>query len=110
MPLSLEEASSLVRGRGRLVLAHPGDPNGTSLVALTDSLEKQLEIIRETMLDFIDGIECWHSRHDKAHVSAYLDFTRQNSLMATGGSDCHQQPPVMGTAQVPGWVAGQFDF
>ncbi|HON38657.1 MAG: PHP domain-containing protein [Desulfomonilia bacterium] len=111
MPLSLEEASSLVRGAGgRLVLAHPGDPNGTSLVALTDSLEKQLEIIRETMLDFIDGIECWHSRHDKAHVSAYLDFTRQNSLMATGGSDCHQQPPVMGTAQVPGWVAGQFDF
>ncbi len=111
MPLSLMEASSLVRGAGgRLVLAHPGDPNGTSLVSLTDSLEKQLEIIRGSMLDFIDGIECWHSRHDKAHVRAYLDFIRQNALMATGGSDCHQQPPVMGTAAIPGWVAGQFDF
>ena len=111
MPLSLMEASSLVRGAGgRLVLAHPGDPNGTSLVSLTDSLEKQLEIIRGSMLDFIDGIECWHSRHDKAHVRAYLDFTRRNALMATGGSDCHQQPPVMGTAAIPGWVAGQFEF
>ncbi|HPW68331.1 MAG: PHP domain-containing protein [Desulfomonilia bacterium] len=111
MPLSLMEASSLVRGAGgRLVLAHPGDPNGTSLVSLTDSLEKQLDIIRGSMLDFIDGIECWHSRHDKAHTCAYLDFARQNALMATGGSDCHQQPPVMGTAAIPGWVAGQFDF
>ncbi len=111
MPLSLREASSLIRGAGgRLVLAHPGDPNGTSLVSLTDSLEKQLEIIRGSMLDFIDGIECWHSRHDKAHIRAFLDFARQNALMATGGSDCHQQPPIMGTIAIPGWVADQFDF
>ncbi len=34
MSLSLEEASQLVRAAGgRVVLAHPNDPNGTSLAA-----------------------------------------------------------------------------
>jgi hypothetical protein len=26
----------------------------------------------------------------------------------TGGSDCHQKPVVMGTVDVPDFVAGQF--
>ena len=35
-PLYLEEASKLIRDAGgKLVLAHPNDPHGTSLVALT---------------------------------------------------------------------------
>jgi predicted metal-dependent phosphoesterase TrpH len=110
MPLSLAEASALIRGAGGwLVLAHPCDPNGTSLVSLTPSVQQQQDIIREVMLDHIDGIECWHSRHDKAVIRSYVDFAKQHSLMATGGSDCHQQPPVMGTMEVPGWVASQFD-
>ena len=41
-PLYLEEASKLVRGAGgKLVLAHPNDPHGTSLAALTKSLAEQ---------------------------------------------------------------------
>ncbi len=111
MPLSLAEASALIRrAGGRLVLAHPGDPNGTSLVSLTPLVEQQQDIIRDSMLEYIDGVECWHSRHEKAVVQSYADFAKLHSLMATGGSDCHQQPPVMGTVEVPGWVAGQFDF
>lgn len=109
MPLSLEEASSLIRDAGgRLVLAHPGDPNGTSLVSLTPVLHEQLSIIRDSMLGLIDGIECWHSRHSKPQIRALADFTRRHSLIATGGSDCHQQPPIMGTVPVPAWVAEQF--
>ena len=39
MPLSLEAASELIRGAGgKLILAHPNDPNGTSLVSLTASV------------------------------------------------------------------------
>ena len=75
LPLSLKEASELVRGaKGKLILAHPNDPNGTSLISFTTSLEEQQKIIRETMLSYIDGIECWHSRHDSRTTESYLHF------------------------------------
>lgn len=111
MPLSLTEASGLVKGAGgKLMLAHPNDPNGTSLVALTPSLDEQQEIIKESMLPHIDGIECWHSRQDKNTVASYLAFAREMGLMVTGGSDCHQEPLLMGTLDVPPYVAEQFGF
>lgn len=109
MPVSLEEASGLIRGAGgKIILAHPNDPNGTSLVSLTPSREEQQRIIRETMLPFIDGIECWHPRHDGATIASYCTFAQKEGLMATGGSDCHQQPVVMGTMSIPDWVIEQF--
>jgi predicted metal-dependent phosphoesterase TrpH len=111
LPLSLQEASRLVReSGGKLVLAHPNDPNGTSLVAFTPVLKEQLEIITDSMLEYIDGIECWHIRHDKTTTESYLGFARQKGLMMTGGSDCHQQPPVLGSVDVPEYVARQFGF
>lgn len=109
MPVSPEEASALIRGAGgKIVLAHPNDPNGTSLVSLTDSLPEQHEIIRDCMLAHIDGVECWHSRHDKATSRAYLDFAGKEGLIMTGGSDCHQRPVIMGTVGVPDDVLEPF--
>lgn len=111
MPLSLEEASGLVHASGgKLILAHPNDPNGTSLVAYTSHIEEQQAIIEETMLEYIDGIECWHSRHDDASIRSYLRFAKDRGLMVTGGSDCHQNPVMMGTLDIPAYVAGQFGF
>jgi predicted metal-dependent phosphoesterase TrpH len=108
-PLSLEEASALVRDAGgRLVLAHPNDPHGTSLVSLTGNLAEQTRIIQERMLEHIDGVECWHSRADKATTKHYIEFCKEHNLIMTGGSDCHQKPILMGTVDVPEWVAGQF--
>lgn len=108
-PLSLAEASALVRKAGGiLALAHPADPNGTSLAALTPDLEEQTSLIRAHMLGDIDGIECWHSRHDAATTAHYIEFCRENRLLMTGGSDCHQEPLLMGTVAVPDSVAGQF--
>ena len=50
MPLSLQEASTLIRGAGgKLMLAHANDPNGTSLASLTVSAEEQCRIIKETI-------------------------------------------------------------
>ena len=47
-PLYLEDASKLLRNAGgRIVLAHPNDPHGTSLVTLTKSLPEQTEIIED---------------------------------------------------------------
>jgi len=108
-PLSLEEASALTRGAGgKIVLAHPNDPNGTSLVSVTKDLNEQTKIVKEQMLEYIDGVECWHSRADFTTTKHYIEFYRRYKLLMTGGSDCHQKPILMGTLEIPEWVAGQF--
>jgi len=108
-PLSLAEASELIRNAGGiLVHAHPNDPHGTSLVSITPDLEEQAKIIREYMLDYIDGIECWHSRHNAKTTAFYIEFAKKHGLVITGGSDCHQKPIIMGTLDIPDWVATQF--
>ena len=93
---------------GFLVLAHPNDPNGTSLASITGDLERQTAIIEEHMLGYIDGIECWHSRSDARTTAHYIEFARKHNLLMTGGSDCHQKPVLMGTLDIPDRVAGQF--
>ena len=108
-PLYLEEASWLVRNAGgKIVLAHPNDPHGTSLVTLTKSLPEQTTIIEGSMLAYIDGIECWHSRNDTQTTSHYVKFAKKHGLLMTGGSDCHQKPIIMGTVKIPEYVANQF--
>ena len=110
-PLYLEEASRLVRNAGGIVvLAHPNDPHGTSLVALTNSLKEQTEIIEESMFGYIDGVECWHSRNDAVTTNHYVKFAKEHGLFMTGGSDCHQKPILMGTVEIPEYVAKQFNY
>ncbi len=108
-PLSLAEASELIRNAGGiLVHAHPNDPNGTSLVSITRDLNQQAEIMEQYMLNYIDGIECWHPRHDAKTTSYYIAFAQKHALIMTGGSDCHQKPLLMGTVDIPDYVANQF--
>jgi 3',5'-nucleoside bisphosphate phosphatase len=108
-PLLLSEASQLIRNAGGvLVLAHGNDPGGTSLAMITRDLERQTRIITENMLEYINGLECWHPRHDDATIAHYLKFAREHRLITTGGSDCHQKPIIMGTVTVPKEVAKQF--
>jgi len=110
-PLYIEEVSRLVRNAGGIiVLAHPNDPHGTSLVTLTKSLRKQTEIIEESILRYIDGVECWHSRNEAQTTNHYIKFAKKHGLIMTGGSDCHQKPILMGTVKVPEYIAEQFDF
>jgi len=110
-PLYLEEASRLVKNAGGIiVLAHPNDPHGTSLVDLTKSLDEQTQIIEELMLRYIDGVECWHSRNDAQTTNHYIKFAKKHDLIMTGGSDCHQKPILMGTLKIPKYVAEQFNL
>ncbi len=107
-PLRLEDASRLIReAGGRLVLAHPNDPNGTSLVTV-GGLAAQTELVAREMLPYIDGVECWHARADAATTAHYLAFCRRHGLITTGGSDDHQKPLRLGTVDVPGEVAAFF--
>jgi len=110
-PLYPQEASRLVRNAGGIVvLAHPNDPHGTSLAALTNSLKEQTEIMEESMFGYIDGVECWHSRNDAVTTNHYVKFAKEHGLFMTGGSDCHQKPIVMGTVEIPEYVAKQFNY
>ena len=108
-PLSLAEASKLIRNAGGvLVHAHPNDPHGTSLVSITRDLDEQTKVIEKYMLQYIDGVECWHPRHDEKTTAHYIEFARKHNMLMTGGSDCHQKPLLMGTLDIPDWVAEQF--
>ncbi|UCE15216.1 MAG: PHP domain-containing protein [Candidatus Bathyarchaeota archaeon] len=108
-PLYVEEASRLVRDAGGIiVLAHPNDPHGTSLVKLTKSLHEQTAIIEKSILEYIDGVECWHSRNDALTTNHYVKFAKKHGLIMTGGSDCHQKPILMGTVKIPEHVVKQF--
>lgn len=110
-PLLVEDASRLLRNAGGIVvLAHPNDPHGTSLAKLTRSLHEQTEIIEESILKYIDGVECWHSRNDDPTTSHYVKFAKKHGMIMTGGSDCHQKPIIMGTVKVPEYVAEQFNI
>lgn len=108
-PLSLEEASQLIRNAGGvLVHAHPSDDHGTSLVEISTNLNVQTHIISNYMLECIDGVECWYPRSNKTIAAHYTSFAKRNGLIMTGGSDCHQKPIILGTVDVPDWVADQF--
>jgi predicted metal-dependent phosphoesterase TrpH len=110
-PLFLAEASELIRNAGGiLVHAHPNDPNGTSLASVTHDLDEQTKIIERYMLEYIDGVECWHSRNDSETTAHYIQFAKRHGMIMTGGSDCHQEPILMGTVSIPDWVAAQFRF
>ncbi len=107
-PLSLAEASHLVRSaEGVLIQAHPNDSHGTSLVTITHDLEGQTKVIGKYMLQYVDGVECWHSRHDERATAHYIEFARKHDMLMTGGTDCHQKPIIMGTLNIPAWVAEQ---
>jgi len=108
-PLSLAEASQLIRNAGGILIhAHPGDPKGTSLASMTHDLEKQTKVIEKYMLQYVDGIECWHTEHDNRTTAHYIEFAKKHDMIMTGGSDCHQKPLLMGTVNIPDWVAEQF--
>ncbi len=109
MTLSLEEASCLIKNAGgKLFLAHPNHPRGTSLRKFTQDIQEQQKIITQYILPFIDGIECWHSSHDRNSIERYLGYAKKMELIVSGGSDCHQNPLLMGSISVPDYVSGQF--
>ncbi len=107
-PLSLAEASRLIRNAGGVLIhAHPNDPHGTSLATITRDLKEQTKLIEKYMLQYVDGVECWHSRHDERARAHYIEFARKHNMLMTGGTDCHQKPIIMGTLDIPDWVAKQ---
>lgn len=80
--LSPRESIQIIHGAGGLaVLAHP----------IQLRLQGQaLEAVIQDLVDAgLDGIEVFHSDHDKNHENLYATLARQFGLKISGGSDFH---------------------
>ena len=90
--LSPEQGIDLIHlVRGVAVMAHPGTLRHDEFVP--DLVEMGL-----------DGIEAYHSLHDKAAVMRYKNLAKKHGLIYTGGSDCHGPRKgriLMGSQKVP---------
>jgi predicted metal-dependent phosphoesterase TrpH len=77
---SPEEVIAIVhRADGLVSLAHPGRTR----------IDDRISTLREAGLD---AIEVYHSDHDQATVTTYLELARQLNCLVTGGSDFHGDP------------------
>lgn len=77
--------------RGVAVLAHPGTLRHDEFIP--DLLEMGL-----------DGIEAYHSQHDRNDVTRYKNMAKKLDVIYTGGSDCHgprKGKSLIGTQRVP---------
>jgi len=87
---ALEAVDLIHQARGLAVMAHPG-------------LNKTDESIPDLVAAGLDGIECYHTKHNTATVGHYLAIARQFNLLVTGGSDCHglsKGKPLIGTVKL----------
>jgi predicted metal-dependent phosphoesterase TrpH len=90
--LAPQEAIDLIHlVRGVAVFAHPG--TSRSQHAIYDFVEMGL-----------DGIEAYHSQHDRNMTTHYINLAKKLGLIYTGGSDCHGRRKgkvLIGTVKVP---------
>jgi len=89
--MSALEAIELIHQAGGLaVMAHPG-------------LNKTDESIPDLVAAGLDGIECFHTKHNAATAERYQKIAREHGLLITGGSDCHglsKGKPLIGTVRL----------
>jgi predicted metal-dependent phosphoesterase TrpH len=90
--LTPQEAIDLIHlVRGVAIFAHPG--TSRSQQAIYDFFEMGL-----------DGIEAYHSQHDRVMTTHYINLAKKLGLIYTGGSDCHGRRKgkvLIGTVKVP---------
>lgn len=90
--LTLQQAIDLIHLiRGVAVLAHPGTL-------------RHDEIIPDLVEMGLDGIEAFHSQHNRSDIIRYKNMARKLGIIYTGGSDCHgprKGRTLIGTQRVP---------
>lgn len=90
--LEPERGLALLRDAGGVsVLAHP-------------AVESRERFLPRLVAAGLDGIEVWHTQHDRRTVKRLQERAREMDLLMTGGSDCHgerRSEPLMGTVTVP---------
>ena len=86
------DAIALIHASGGVaVLAHPG-------------LYRMDRLVNEAAAAGIDGIECWHTKHNPEASRRYQKMAAELDRVATGGSDCHgnsKGQPLIGRVRLP---------
>jgi hypothetical protein len=95
--LSPKDAAEIIKNAGGVsVLAHPKTIN---------TEKRPLEDIIKTLVDEgIQGIEVYHSDHNKRNVAEFGKLADKYKLLITGGSDCHglgKKNVLLGRIKVP---------
>ena len=89
--MSAADAIALVHeANGLAVLAHPG-------------LNRTDDMIPALVEAGLDGIECFHTKHNPAMAEHYLSLAARHRLLVSGGSDCHGMSkgrPLIGTVKL----------
>jgi predicted metal-dependent phosphoesterase TrpH len=99
--LDPRDGIGLIRGAGGVaVLAHP-----------FVSISSDARIIRRLVNDGLQGIEVYHTKHNRHITEELLAIADKYELAVTGGSDCHGElisgTPLLGCLQVPYHVLEQ---
>ncbi len=80
--LNPPDAIGLIKEAGGVpVLAHPGNIRND-------------KIVKELLNSDFGGIEVWHPDHSSKQIHNYLEITKTENLVATGGSDSHGNIPT----------------
>jgi predicted metal-dependent phosphoesterase TrpH len=83
-PLDLVQGVELIhRARGLAILAHPGK------IKSKKGTEVYWNILDQSVVAGIDGIEVYHPSNDEQTREELLKFVREHNLLITGGSDYH---------------------
>lgn len=91
--LDVKGAINLIKkANGVPIIAHPGLINND-------------ELLTEFIKWGVQGIEVYHTEHNKQEQEKYLEFANENNLLITGGSDCHgprrKDGVLLGTIKLP---------
>jgi 3',5'-nucleoside bisphosphate phosphatase len=87
---ALEGIELIHQAGGLAVMAHPG-------------LNRTDESIPDLVRAGLDGIECFHTKHNSATADRYQRIAHEHGLLITGGSDCHglsKGKPLIGTVRL----------
>ena len=90
--MSAQQAIDLIHQAGGLAaMAHPG------LTRADDLIPRLAEF-------GMDGLECFHTKHNGSLTEQYRSLATRLNLLITGGSDCHgttKGRPIIGTVKLP---------
>ena len=90
--MSAQQAINLIQQAGGLaVMAHPGLTRADELIPRLADLG-------------MDGLECFHSKHNGSLTEQYRSMATRLNLLITGGSDCHgttKGKSIIGTVKLP---------
>ncbi len=94
--LTVREAIRVIKEAGGIaVLAHPGYLSDRKKRLGTEDISRYKEW-------GLQGIEVYYSHHKDAQITEYHQIAERESLLITGGSDCHGgDNPLLGSVRLP---------